>query len=98
MQGGADEDVKVFEKRLYRIHEYSIGHSVSFKQVAKGKISHGCLDPSDVFVLDTGFHVYVWVGKEASTLEKGKALILAQVCVALGISVGLTCLKRDLVL
>ncbi len=73
--------MKVFEKELFRIHEYSIGHRVSFKEVAKGKISHGCLDMSDVFVLDTGFHVYVWVGKEASTLEKGRALILAQVSV-----------------
>ena len=48
-------------------------------EVAKGKISHGCLDMSDVFVFDTGFHVYVWVGKEATTLEKRRALILAQV-------------------
>lgn len=77
-KGGDDEDVKVFEKKLFRIHEYSVGHHVSFKQVAKGKISHGYLDPSDVFVLDTGFHVYVWVGTEASTLEKGRALIIAQ--------------------
>ena len=69
----------MFEKKLFRIHEYSVGHHVSFKQVAKGKISHGCLDVSDVFVLDNGFHVWVWVGKEASTLEKGRALILAQV-------------------
>lgn len=71
--------MKVFEKKLFRIHEYSVGHHVSFKQVAKGKVSHGLLDMSDVFVLDTGFHVYVWVGEEASSLEKGRALILAQV-------------------
>ena len=71
--------MKAFEKKLFRIHEYSVGHHISFKQVAKGRISRGCLDQSDVFVLDTGFHVYVWVGKEATTLEKGRALILAQV-------------------
>ena len=70
--------MKVYEKHLYRIHEYS-EHQVSFKRVAKGKISRGFLDPSDVFVLDTGFHVYVWVGKEASTLEKGRSIVLAQV-------------------
>lgn len=75
--------MKMFEKKLFRIHEYSHGNRVSFKQVAKGKISRGCLDPSDVFVLDTGFHVYVWVGKEATILEKGKALILAQVSILL---------------
>ena len=79
-QGGDDAAVKVFDKKLFRVHEYSHGNKVSFKQVAKGHISRGCLDVSDVFVLDTGFHVYVWVGKDASTLEKGRALILAQVC------------------
>ena len=71
--------MKVFEKKLFCIHEYTVGHRVTFKQVAKGKISHGLLDSSDVFVLDNGFHVYVWVGNDASTLEKGRALILAQV-------------------
>ena len=32
-----------------------------------------------VFVLDTGFHVFVWVGKEASSHEKGGGLIIAHV-------------------
>ena len=32
-----------------------------------------------VFVLDTGFHVFVWVGKEASSHEKGGGLMLAHV-------------------
>ena len=34
-----------------------------------------------VFVLDTGFHVFVWVGKEASSHEKGGGLMLAHVSV-----------------
>lgn len=32
-----------------------------------------------VFVLDTGFHVYVWVGKDATSHEKGGGLMLAHV-------------------
>lgn len=32
-----------------------------------------------VFVLDTGFHVFVWVGKEATSHEKGGGLIIAHV-------------------
>lgn len=32
-----------------------------------------------VFVLDTGFHVFVWVGKDATSHEKGGGLMLAHV-------------------
>ena len=32
-----------------------------------------------VFILDNGFHVYVWVGKEATSHEKGSGLTLAHV-------------------
>ena len=36
-----------------------------------------------VFVLDTGFHVFVWVGKDATSHEKGGGLMLAHVSVIL---------------
>lgn len=104
-----------------RIHERR-EHDLKFKQVAKGFISKGYLDPSDgnpltthcdvvvvlalqcvcfygycycicvvfismvtvtvsiaVFVLDTGFHVFVWVGKDATPHEKGGGLVIAHV-------------------
>ena len=32
-----------------------------------------------VFVLDTGFHVYIWIGKEATAHEKGGGLAIAHV-------------------
>ncbi len=32
-----------------------------------------------VFILETGFHVYVWIGKEATSHEKGSGLTLAHV-------------------
>ena len=32
-----------------------------------------------VFVVDTGFHVFVWVGKEATAHEKGGGLMIAHV-------------------
>ena len=32
-----------------------------------------------VFVLDTGFHVFVWVGKDATPHEKGGGLVIAHV-------------------
>merc|ERR1719373_66516 len=31
------------------------------------------LDPKDAFIVDTGFHVWVWVGKEASRREKASS-------------------------
>lgn len=75
-EGGDDEDVAKFEKQLYRVHEKNDSH-VSFKLVAKGHISKGYLDPTDVFILDNGFHVYVWIGKEATSHEKGSGLMIA---------------------
>ena len=36
-----------------------------------------------VFVLDTGFHVFIWVGKDASSHEKGGGLMLAHVSIAI---------------
>lgn len=36
---------------------------------------------STVFVLDTGFHVFVWVGKEATAQEKGGGMMVAHVSV-----------------
>ena len=35
--------------------------------------------PVAVFVFDTGFHVYVWIGKDASQHEKGGGLAIAHV-------------------
>lgn len=36
-----------------------------------------------MFVLDTGFHVFVWVGKEATSQEKGGGLIIAHVSLSI---------------
>lgn len=76
-RGGEDSEVQKYEKELFRIREGRHQHDLTFKSVAKGTISKGYLDPTDVFVLDTGFHVFVWVGKEASSHEKGGGLMLA---------------------
>jgi len=42
-------------------------------------MSKGYLDPEDVFVVDSGFHVFVWVGKDATPHEKGGGLAIAHV-------------------
>eukprot|EP00658_Telonema_sp_P-2_P034503 TRINITY_DN25190_c0_g3_i1.p1 TRINITY_DN25190_c0_g3~~TRINITY_DN25190_c0_g3_i1.p1 ORF type:complete len:116 (+),score=30.87 TRINITY_DN25190_c0_g3_i1:77-424(+) len=44
----------------------------------KGKLSRKLLDSNDVFVLDSGFHVYIWLGKKASAAERVKSMFLTQ--------------------
>jgi len=75
-QGGPDERVTKFEKLMFRIHERQ-EHDLKFKQIAKGFMSKAYLDPADVFVVDSGFHVFVWVGKDATPHEKGGGLAIA---------------------
>jgi len=63
------------EKVLLRLSDAS--GSLTFTEVAKGTVRKNQLDSNDVFVLDTGNHVYVWVGRGASVNEKRRALGVA---------------------
>jgi len=47
-------------------------------KVAEGsKIKINLLDSNDVFILDEGFQVFVWVGKSASPEERKNAMVSA---------------------
>ena len=77
-QAGEDEVVKAMEPRLYRIHEGSSplgGGSVSFSRqsLTNGKVPKNNLLSNDVMLLDTGFEVFIWVGKGASDKEKSSS-------------------------
>lgn len=78
--GGSDleESKKAeVEKVLFRLSDAT--GKFELKEVGKGhKVSKSLLDSSDVFILDAGFEVYAWVGKNASAGEKKKALTFAQ--------------------
>jgi len=78
--GGSDVEYEAKHKGdrvLYRLSDAS--GKLEFKQIAKGAdVKKGLLDSSDVFILDTGAEVFAWVGKNASTVEKKKALGIAQ--------------------
>jgi gelsolin len=64
-------------KKLFRLHED--GGKFTFKQVSEGlKIHKADLDPSDVFILDTGYEVIAWIGAKSSAGEKKEALGHAQ--------------------
>jgi len=75
---GCDDEAweKKTDKKLYHFSD-STGKDV-FKAKSEGKIAKKDLDTKDVFVVDLGNKVYVWVGKGASEKEKKKALSVAQ--------------------
>jgi len=73
-QGGDDKKIK-YNKRLFRLSDANTSHSLKFTEVTKVEKSQ--LDASDVFIFDSGFTVYAWVGKNASKAEKSNALAFA---------------------
>jgi gelsolin len=63
-------------KKLFRLKETD--GALDFTLVASGKFDKGMLDSNDVFVLDQGQEVFVWVGKGASAAERKGGLQHAQ--------------------
>eukprot|EP00045_Choanoeca_perplexa_P009678 m.93821 g.93821 ORF g.93821 m.93821 type:complete len:855 (-) comp14991_c0_seq1:659-3223(-) len=71
--GGADEDIKLEEKRLLRVSDAT--GKIKMDLVATGaQISRDLLDPNDAFILDDGYEVMVWIGKGASRAERKNSL------------------------
>eukprot|EP00968_Pinguiococcus_pyrenoidosus_P022801 scaffold3368_cov194-Pinguiococcus_pyrenoidosus.AAC.1 len=48
-----------------------------FSEVARGNLRITMLESSEVFVVDDGSEIFVWIGRRSSDLEKGKALVTA---------------------
>ena len=79
-----DEAVESFAPLLFRLSP-----DQDPTQVAKGepvkirfgrpepKLSRGLLDQTDVFLVDAGWEIFVWVGKDADRSEKVSAMALA---------------------
>eukprot|EP00656_Telonema_subtile_P005936 TRINITY_DN12725_c0_g1_i2.p1 TRINITY_DN12725_c0_g1~~TRINITY_DN12725_c0_g1_i2.p1 ORF type:complete len:395 (+),score=141.02 TRINITY_DN12725_c0_g1_i2:103-1287(+) len=88
--GGSDEHVTGFRPALFRISDASgalewdkvvqvgAGCCVGNKVSDKGKLSRALLHSEDVFVLDSGFHVYIWQGKGTSAAERVKSMFMTQ--------------------
>eukprot|EP01133_Synstelium_polycarpum_P010775 gene10775-12553_t len=55
-------------KSLHKLSDAS--GKLTFTQLATGKISRKLLDSNDVFILDAGFEVQIWVGLKSSNNEK----------------------------
>jgi len=79
-EGGSDKDVDRQGnaiRRLYRLSDSS--GKLDFKLDTEGeKVTRDRFDTNDVFILDSGFEVFAWIGKKASVQEKSKSLQYAQ--------------------
>jgi len=49
-----------------------------FQEVASGNVTRNMFDSNDVFVFDSGFEVFVWIGRGASEQEKKACFPQAQ--------------------
>jgi gelsolin len=59
------------EKVLIRLTNSSGG--MEFKEEARGNISLSMLDTKDVFIVDAGSEVFIWIGNKSDVKEKTKA-------------------------
>jgi len=73
---GLDDETAGFEKKLYQLSDAS--GNLNFKLVGSGKLNKSLLNSNDVFVLDTGAEIFVWVGNGSSKREKDSAMKYAQ--------------------
>ncbi|KAF2075831.1 hypothetical protein CYY_002865 [Polysphondylium violaceum] len=74
--GGSDlESDRRTSKTLFRLSDSS--GKLEFKEVGKNKLNRGVLDTNDVFLLDSGLGILVWVGRKASIAERKKAFTFA---------------------
>lgn len=63
-------------KALFRLSDAS--GSLQMTEVAKGKVTRNQFQSNDVFILDSGYEIFAWIGKGASKQESTKALSYAQ--------------------
>lgn len=74
--GGDDRAVKRFEKQFYRVD--AKGNGVSFKHIKGGILSKEHLDQRSGYVVDTGFHVFFWVGRDTTQQIKARGFAQAK--------------------
>jgi hypothetical protein len=79
-EGGVDAEAAktaLSERKLLRVSDAS-GGKLQCTTVKTGSFEKSNLDTNDVFIVDTGSEVFVWVGKKSSQTEKKNALGCAQ--------------------
>jgi gelsolin len=61
-------------KRLFKLSDSSGNLEMNMVGEGKGKILKSKLDMTDVFILDIGTQIYVWIGKKASKQERANGI------------------------
>jgi gelsolin len=61
-------------KRLFKLSDSSGNLEMNLVGEGKGKILKSKLDMTDVFILDIGTQIYVWIGKKASKQERANGI------------------------
>jgi len=73
--GGDDEWETKTDKLLYQLSD--AGGKLEFNKIAEAsRVTRDKLDTKDVFVLDIGVEIFVWIGKGASAAEKKEAMVV----------------------
>ena len=78
----ADEPITEFKPLLFRVDG---NPEKALEQVAQGAfkqrpgklvrvLDRGCLAEDDVFLMDSGWEIFIWIGKSADTSEKIAAM------------------------
>jgi hypothetical protein len=79
-ESGSDSQATVqseHTRRLMRLQEQGDG-VFHFAEVATGHFDKGALDSNDVFIVDAGQEVFVWIGKGSSPRERRNGIQYAQ--------------------
>lgn len=74
----ANDDLEAEKDNLSAPALFRLSDSLTYEEVARGVLPRKLLSSNDVFIVDTGFEVWAWVGKHASAAEKKGALTSAQ--------------------
>eukprot|EP01089_Gocevia_fonbrunei_P018482 TRINITY_DN624_c0_g1_i1.p1 TRINITY_DN624_c0_g1~~TRINITY_DN624_c0_g1_i1.p1 ORF type:complete len:375 (-),score=116.30 TRINITY_DN624_c0_g1_i1:65-1189(-) len=72
----ADAEANIPAKKLFQLSDAS--GSLTFKEVASGKVLLSQFHSGDVFIFDVGPQIFVWIGSAASKTEKNSASKYAQ--------------------
>jgi gelsolin len=73
--GGDDDWETKTDKILFMLSD--AGGKLEFNKIAEaGRVTRDKLDTKDVFVLDIGIEIFVWIGKGASAAEKKEAMVV----------------------
>ena len=78
-KGGDDAEVKGFKKSIFELQlDPAKPGEIGIVPVKSGKLPRELLKSDSVFVVDSGFHAYLWVGGSAAFPMRISAFVFAQ--------------------